>query len=103
FFELDHIAKPSTECVVKVMKAHFGRHGIPMILRTDNGSCFTSFEFSRFTRGWNVRHITSSPNYHRSNGHAESAVKTAENILAKADKEKRDVELSLLEHRNTPT
>src|SRR5690606_31945092 len=32
FFELDHIAKPSTECVVKVMKAHFGRHGIPMIL-----------------------------------------------------------------------
>jgi len=46
--------------------------------------------------------VTSSPHYPRSNGKAESAVKTCKNLLRKADLAKTDVYLSLLDHQNTP-
>ena len=48
-------------------------------------------------------HVTSSPYYPKSNGKAESAVKTCKNLLRKVDLAKTDVYLSLLDHRNTPT
>ena len=46
---------------------------------------------------------SSSPHYPKSNGKAESAVKTCKNLLKKADLAKIDVYLSLLDHRNTST
>ena len=81
FGKIDRLrdTKAST-CVLK-LKSHFARNGIPDIVTSDNGPQFTSSEFALFTREWGFEHRTSSPGHQQANGQAESASKTAKNIL----------------------
>ena len=51
FFELDHVRSPSSVCVIRKLKAHFARHGIPKQLLSDNGSQFTSRDFQIICEG----------------------------------------------------
>ena len=89
-------------CVIRKLKAHFARHGIPEQLVTDNGSQFTSRDFLKFSRDWDFEHLTSSPHHSQGNGKAESAVKEAKKILRKCRVSGSDAFLALLDHRNTP-
>ena len=75
FFELDHLRSTSSVHVIRKLKSHFARHGIPEQLVTDNGPQFTSRNFIKFSKDWDFDHRTSSPRYSQSNGKAESAVK----------------------------
>ena len=102
FFELDHLRSTSSVHVIKKLKSHFARHGIPEQLVTDNGPQFTSRDFLKFSKEWDFDHRTSSPRYSQSNGKAESAVKEAKKILVKCKKAGSDAYLALLDHRNTP-
>ena len=103
FFEVDRIDnKTSTEVIYK-MKAHFARHGIPERLVTDNGPCYSSQDFERFSKSWGFEHVTSSPLYPQSNGKAENAVKQAKNLMKKASESNSDPYKALLTLRNTPT
>jgi len=77
FFQLDHLRSPSSVCVIRKLKAHFARHGIPEQLVTDNGSQFTSRVFLKLAKDWDFEHLTSSPHHSQGNGKAESAVKEA--------------------------
>ncbi|KAG1654966.1 hypothetical protein GQR58_024763 [Nymphon striatum] len=63
---------------------------------------YSSFEFKTFINKYNIKHITPSPRYPQSNGFAERTGQTAKNLLKKAKEDKQDVEISLLELRNTP-
>ena len=45
FFELDHLRSLSSVCVIRKLKAHFARHGIPEQLVTDNGSMVNFFKY----------------------------------------------------------
>lgn len=71
---------------------------------SENGPQFSSQEFARFAREWGVSHVKSSSTYRQSqsNGLAEEADHTAEQLLKKARLEQRDPYLSLLEYRNAP-
>ena len=89
-------------CVIRKLKAHFARHGIPEQLVTDNGAQFTSRDFLKFSRDWDFEHLTSSPHHSQGNGKAESAVKEAKKILRKCRASGSDAFLALLDHRNTP-
>lgn len=73
------------------------------MLVTDNRPQFVSKEFEAFTREWEFKHVSSSPNHAKSNGKAESAVKIAKNLFKKAIKDNQDPWLALLDYRNTPT
>ena len=84
-FELDHLRSPSSVCVIRKLKAHFARHGIPEQLVTDNGSQFTSRDFLKFAKDWDFEHLTSSLHQSQGNGKAESAVKEAKTILTKCN------------------
>ena len=81
--------------------------GVPVWLRTDGGPQFTSYEFADFLKRWGVHHDISTPHYHQSNGHAESAVKSVKHLIMKTAP-KGDIHNSeafdrgLLEIRNTP-
>ena len=44
FFELDHLRSTFSVYVIKKLKGHFARHGIPEQLVTDNGPQFVSRE-----------------------------------------------------------
>ena len=93
----------TAEEVVKKLKAHLARHGIPDQLFSDNGQPFSSAKFQEFANSYGFEHVTSSPAYPQSNGKAENAVNTVKNLLVKAAKAEQDPYLVLLDWRKTPT
>ncbi|XP_022785990.1 uncharacterized protein K02A2.6-like [Stylophora pistillata] len=101
YFELDLLSDTTAESVVNATKRHFSRHGIADMV-TDNGPQYSSAHFAKFTREWESQHTTSSPLHSQSNGKAESSVKIAGNLVKKAKRGNKDLQMSLLEWRNTP-
>ena len=67
--------------VIRALKAIFARHGVPQIVRSDNGPQFSSGEFIKFSKDWGFESVTSSPKYPQSNGAAERAVQTLKTLL----------------------
>ena len=102
WFEMDLLPDSSSRTVISKMKRLFLTHSIPEKLLTDNGRQFVSREFELFAKEWKFAHITSSPYYAQSNGLAENAVKQAKQLLEKYRKDGSDVQLGLLNLRNTP-
>ena len=103
FIEVSQLDDTTTATVCDFLKEQFSRHGIPDTLVSDNGSQFTSREFTEFSKEWEFKHVTSSPYHPRSNGKAESAVKIVKNVFKKAISDDKDPWLALLDYRNTPT
>ena len=65
------------------------------------GSCFRSNNFRRFCDQLDIGHVTSSPYYHQSNGRAERAVATIEQILKKSASD-IDIAKALTTYLDTP-
>ena len=63
FLELDHLRRPSSVYVIKKLKGHFARHGVPEHLVTDNGPQFASCDFPKFSKEWDFEHRTSNPHH----------------------------------------
>lgn len=103
FFEVDQLSTKTAKAVIRKVKAHFARHGIPDQVISDNGQPFASREFEEFARAYSFEHVTSSPTYPQSNGKAENAVKTAKKLMWKAMETKSDPYMALLDWRNTPS
>ena len=72
------------------------------MLITDNGPQFSSYQFQCFTQEYQFNHRTSSPYHPQSNGMAEKAVQTVKRLMTKAAHNGSDLQLALLEYRNTP-
>ena len=102
FFEIDRLYDLKVSTVIRKLKTHMARYGIPDEVVSDSGSQFTSREFKNFAKEYGFNHVTTSPYHHQSNGRAESAVKEAKKILKKTTASKSDPYLALLAHRNTP-
>ena len=102
FFEVDRLRTLTTAETILKLRIIFARFGSPRRLIMDKAKQFTSKEFATFATDWHFDHKTSSPHYPRSNGLAESAVKSAKNILRKAKEINVDIYQALLDHRNTP-
>ena len=60
-FEIDRLYCTTTIAIVKNLKNHLARHGIPDEVMTDNGPNLVSNEFAKFAESWNFLHTTSSP------------------------------------------
>ena len=102
YWEVDRMEDTTSQTVINYTKKQFARHGIPQRIVTDNGPQFVSAEYRKFTRDWDIDHVTSSPRHSQSNGKAESAVKIVKSLIQKAHMDKRDVHLTILDWRNTP-
>ena len=103
YWEIDQLQTTVASSVVRCLKRHFARYGVPVKCVTDNGPQFSSGEFQQFAESWGFLHQTSSPEYPQSNGQAESAVKIAKSLLRKATAGHEDPWLAILGCRNTPT
>ncbi|KAK2547908.1 hypothetical protein P5673_031994 [Acropora cervicornis] len=79
----------------------FSEHGIPQIVRSDNGPHFQG-HYHRFSTEYRLKHITCSPNYPISNGFIESRVKIVKRVLKKAPRSNSDPNIALLCLRSTP-
>ncbi|CAG4931717.1 unnamed protein product [Colias eurytheme] len=102
YIDFQELKSQSSYEVIEQLKRWFSTHGIPEELQTDNGTQYMSREFKTFQKEWRFNHVTSSPHHHQGNGLAERAVQTAKNILKKCSIDKSDVQLALLNWRNTP-
>ena len=96
--EVHKLKDTTSKGVIMCLKEIFGRWGIPEIIVSDNGPQYNSQEFSDFARAYEFKHVTSSPLYPQSNGHAERSVQTVKKLL----RESEDPDLSLLVYRSTP-
>ena len=102
FFELARLGSNTrATCVIDAMRSQFARHGSPEVLFSDNGPQFSCREFRTFTQLWDIEHVTSSPQYPQSNGQAERAIGTVNNLMKKALEDGSDVQLALQSFRNT--
>ena len=102
FWEVDNLSSTESISVIRKLKAHFARYGIPDVVMSDNDPQFSSERFAKFAETWEFQHDTSSPGHSQSNGKAESAVKTAKKLMKRAELSKSEIYLSFLDHRNTP-
>ena len=88
--------------IVKKMKKMFSRLGIPETLRSDNGPQYTAQVFKEFSKEWNFKHVTNSPEYPKLNGFVERHKQIVKNLLTKAKQSGKDQYLTILESRNCP-
>lgn len=102
FPEVGMLQSTSSKAVISYLKTVFARHGIPCELFSDNGPQFSSCEFAVFAKEWGFKHTTSSPTYLKSNGLAESSVKTVKNLLKKSQTND-SFQKSLLIYRSAPS
>uniref|UniRef100_A0A3B3SKQ2 Gypsy retrotransposon integrase-like protein 1 n=1 Tax=Paramormyrops kingsleyae TaxID=1676925 RepID=A0A3B3SKQ2_9TELE len=79
-----HVVNRSTSAVtIECLRQSFSQQGIPEIVVSDNGTCFTSAEFREFMQKNGIRHITTAPYHPASNGLAERAVQTVKSLIKK--------------------
>ena len=103
FWEIDYLADTKASTIIKKLKCHFARQGIPDSVISDNGPQFACEQFGLFSKQWGFEHQPSSPGHQQANGKAEAAVKQAKKIMRKAKETGGDIYLSVLAMRNTPT
>lgn len=102
FPDLEKLRGTTAVEVIDKISAIFSRYGIPSQVCTDNGPQFASREFASFVRRYDFEHITSSPEFPRSNGLAEKGVQIVKRILKKTHESRGDVWLGLLAYRSSP-
>ncbi|XP_041771477.1 uncharacterized protein K02A2.6-like [Anopheles merus] len=81
--EIIRTASITARITVSILRGLFARFGMPTTLVSDNGTQFTSGEFSEFCLSNGVHHITSAPFHPQSNGQAERFVDTFKRSLTK--------------------
>ena len=96
--EIIKMTSTTSASTIAALKAIFSRHGIPEVVRSDNGPQYSSQEFAKFSKLYSFKHITSSPLYPQSNGQAERTVQTVKKILRQSE----DIYKGLLVYRSTP-
>ncbi|XP_011859821.1 PREDICTED: uncharacterized protein K02A2.6-like [Vollenhovia emeryi] len=97
FIEIAPLRSMTEREVIQHCKVMFARFGIPEIVRSDNGTQFST-EFLRFAREYGFKLVTSSPKYPQSNGCVEAAVKIAKRLIKKSE----DLQRGLFAYRTTP-
>ncbi|UYV74104.1 hypothetical protein LAZ67_11002126, partial [Cordylochernes scorpioides] len=102
FINFEPINTINSKYTIGLLKRNFSIHGIPRVLETDNVRNYASREFNEFSNKWKLNHKTSRPHYPKSNGLAERAVQIAKNILRKCKQSGDDIQVALLNYRNTP-
>ncbi|CAI6370293.1 unnamed protein product [Macrosiphum euphorbiae] len=100
WLEIIKIKQKDTMTIISKLKPLFSKFGIPMEVIADNMPC-GSVEFQRFAKEWEFEVKTSSPHYPRSNGLAEKGVDIAKKMIQKSNEDNQDLELYLLNYRNS--
>ena len=104
WIEVHKMTTSTSSATIQNLRKTFSQFGIPDVLVTDNGTCFTSEEFKIFCEQNGIRHVTSAPFHPASNGLAERAVQTVKQGLKKMTAGTIDDKLSrfLFQYRLTP-
>lgn len=106
FPEVERITTTSAKATIPVLDKIFATHGIPEILKTDNGTPFNSQEFSDFMAHLGIHHRKITPYWPKANAGAERFMKTLEKAIRTAHVEgknwKQELYSFLRSYRATP-
>ena len=80
YWEIETLYDTKSITIVKKMKKFFSRLGITETLRSDNGPQYTAQVPKEFSKLWNFKHVTSSPEYPKSNGFVERHIQIVKNL-----------------------
>ena len=70
------MSSTTTSKTIDALRTLFARYGLPDQVVSDNGTQFTSEEFSQFMKANGIKHIRTAPYHSSSNGQAERFVQT---------------------------
>ncbi|KAL6471846.1 hypothetical protein MHYP_G00204960 [Metynnis hypsauchen] len=98
------VSSSTSAVTIECLRTSFSQHGIPEIIVSDNGTCFTSEQFQEFAEKNGIRHITTAPYHPSSNGLAERAVQTFKSLMKKMAGGSIETKMSraLFSYRITP-
>ena len=105
WIEAHAVGSATSRATIDKLQLVFATHGLPEVIVSDNGSSFTSEEFSAFVQSNGIKHLTSAPYHPASNGLAERAVQTLKNALEKDSSGanlETQISLFLFHYRITP-
>ena len=105
WMEVVPVSNTSTSNTCDALNNIFSTHGLPVTLVSDNGTAFTSHEFSRWCQRSGIKHIRSAPRHPSTNGLAERAVQIFKNCIKKMDTSlswTARIYKFLFRYRNTP-
>ena len=104
WIEVRPVYNATSTVTIDQLRSIFATHGLPEMLVTDNGTVFTSNEFSRFTKQNGICHVRSAPYHPASNGLVERAVQTFKDFMKKMRDGSVEVNVLrfLLQYRITP-
>ena len=86
FIEVRKVSHKTAEAVISVLKQIFRTHGIPKCLHSDNGPPFDSYKFQSFIKDYDMKHVTSSTKFPKSNEMVERAIATMKTLMSKVEK-----------------
>lgn len=94
----------TSQVTIEKLRQSFSVFGLPKMLVSDNGTCFTSAEFETFMKQNGICHVRSAPFHPSSNGLAERAVQTFKEGMKKMKEGTIQTRLSrfLFGYRITP-
>ena len=96
FWEIDHLIDTKASTVIRKLKCHFARKGVPEVVISDNSPQFAREQFTILANQWGFEHRPGSPGHQQTNRKAEAAIKQAKRLLTKAKETKGDLHLALL-------
>ena len=94
----------TSNATISLLRSCFARLGLPIVLVSDNGTCFTSAEFQNFMNLNGIRHVFSAPYHPSTNGLAENMVRTFKAAIrhVKGEDVRLAIDRFLLKYRITP-
>ena len=101
YIEIARLNNTTSQTVVMHTISDFVCHGIPRTVKVDNDPQYTAEEYKKFSKEWWFQHVTTIPHHPQANGLAKKSVQVVKNLLTKAELDKRDPYLNLLEYHNT--
>ena len=106
WLEVKMMTSRTTPKTIGCLRELFASYRCPELLVSDNGSQFSSAEFSSFLSSNGGRHVTSPPYHPQSNGAAERCVQTFKGAMKSMKDEPGNIGTRLLrfrfQYRSTP-
>ena len=105
WMEVDVIRSTTSTTIIKCLDNHFARHGVPVGLRTDNGSNLVSEEMEKYLEEMGIVHHHTTPLWPRANGEVErenrSLLKAMRVFQAEGKNWRAELNKFLLAYRST--
>ena len=98
FIQTEKLSNLRSGTVIETLKHQFSVHGIPVKIKSDCGTQFTSQDFQHFCKDYGIGHELTSPHHQSANGMAERGVQIVKKLWSKS----KDKHLAILDYNSTP-